>query len=81
MRRGPRVQGRHASPVSGVHCRVRRQIAELGGVKNPYLDVRSALGFNRAYLAWRADQAVGSLSGEPYDIRRFGERGEAAPEL
>jgi uncharacterized protein (DUF362 family) len=56
-------------------------IAELGGVKNPYLDVRSAIGFNRAYLAWRAVQAARSLSGEPYNIRGFSERGAAAPEI
>lgn len=56
-------------------------LAELGGVKNPYFDARAAVSFNRAYIAWQAVRAAGFLSGEPYQVRDFSERGEAAPEL
>ena len=56
-------------------------LAELGGIRNPYFDPRAVVSFNRAYLAWQAVRAAGFLSGEPYQVRDFRERGAAAPEL
>jgi uncharacterized protein (DUF362 family) len=56
-------------------------LCELGGIKSPYFEPRIALSFNRAYLAWQAVRAAGFLSGEPYQVQGFRERGEAAPDL
>lgn len=56
-------------------------IAELGGIQNPYFDKRQIVGFNKAYLAWRATQAAKRLMGTPYQIHGEAQRGGAAPAL
>ena len=54
-------------------------LAELGGIKNPYFDARQVVGFNRAYLAWRAMTVAQRIGGTPYQIAGAAERGEAKP--
>ena len=54
-------------------------LAELGGIKNPYFDSRQIVGFNRAYLAWRAMTVAQRIGGTPYQIAGATERGEAKP--
>jgi uncharacterized protein (DUF362 family) len=56
-------------------------LSELGGVQNPYFDKRQIVGFNRAYLTWRAVQSWRMARGVPYQIRGDAERGEAAPHV
>ena len=56
-------------------------LSELGGIQNPYFDKRQIVGFNRAYLTWRAVLAWKRMRGEPYQINGATTRGEAAPEL
>jgi uncharacterized protein (DUF362 family) len=55
----------------------------LTGSKNPYLEPREAMRFNRAYLGWRAVTAYKRLAGEPYqrDDGPWRDRGEAKPEV
>jgi uncharacterized protein (DUF362 family) len=56
-------------------------LAELGGIQNPYFDKRQVVGFNKAYLRWRATAAAARLFGKPYQIHGETERGDAAPFL
>lgn len=58
-------------------------LVELTNCKNPYLDPREAVRFNRAYLGWRAVTAYKRLTGEPYQraAESAVERGEAKPDL
>jgi len=56
-------------------------LSELGGIQNPYFQPAQMLGFNRAYLAWRAATTLKRLRGEPYQKAGHTERGEAAPEV
>jgi uncharacterized protein (DUF362 family) len=56
-------------------------LAELGGINNPYFDPRSVVGFNRAYLEWRASSTWKRLLGDKYQIHGPTDRGEAAPRV
>jgi uncharacterized protein (DUF362 family) len=56
-------------------------LAELTGVQNPYLDSREIVGFNKAYLSWRARTALDRLRGTPYQVAGPTERGQARPVL
>jgi uncharacterized protein (DUF362 family) len=55
----------------------------LTNCKNPYLEPREAVRFNRAYLGWRAVTAFKRLGGEPYHRPEdeAAARGAAKPEL
>jgi uncharacterized protein (DUF362 family) len=54
-------------------------LAELGGIKNPYFDRRSAVSFNRAYVEWRASSLWKRLMGSKYQIPGTTPRGDARP--
>ena len=76
---------RHAPHLRLTGCPV--SVAELvltlsmfGGVKNPYLDQREIVRFNRGYLAWRGAMALKKLRGQPYQKSGPSPRGAAAPE-
>jgi len=56
-------------------------IVELGGVKNPYLNVQEAMLFNRAYLTWRLVTGVKRLFGKKYQVAGPCPRGHAMPEM
>jgi uncharacterized protein (DUF362 family) len=56
-------------------------LAELGGINNPYFNRKQVVGFNRAYLTWRAVTAARRLLGRPYQIAGPSERGAARPRL
>jgi uncharacterized protein (DUF362 family) len=56
-------------------------LVDLGGTKNPYLDGREALSFNKAYLAWRLVTAVNRLFGKKYQVSGPCSRGQAMPEM
>ncbi len=56
-------------------------LAELGGIQNPYFDPRQVVGFNRAYLAWRAMTVAQRIGGVPYQIPGPAEQGAARPVL
>ena len=52
-------------------------LVNLSGAKNPYLDRKNVIKFNRAYLGWR----FAALRKRPYQKPGPCSRGEAAPEL
>ena len=56
-------------------------LAELGKIQNPYFDRRQALGFNKAYLTWRAVAAYQRVMGRPYQVKGAAQRGAAQPEV
>jgi uncharacterized protein (DUF362 family) len=56
-------------------------LAELGNIQNPYFDRRQAMGFNKAYIAWRAVSAYKRVLGQPYQIKGPTHRGAARPEV
>lgn len=56
-------------------------LVALGGLKNPYFDGRNLVQFNKAYLQWRAHNAMDRLKGKPYQVAGTTERGEAKPEV
>ncbi len=56
-------------------------LAELGGIQNPYFDTRQIVGFNRAYLAWRAATVAQRALGKPYQVKGPTEHGAARPVL
>jgi uncharacterized protein (DUF362 family) len=56
-------------------------LVELGGTKNPYFDMRQAMGFNRAYLTWRLVTLAKRLIGKKYQEKGPATRGEARPEI
>lgn len=56
-------------------------LVTLGGLKNPYFDGKNVLGFNRAYLEWKAKTATQRLRGIPYQKHGPAARGHGAPEL
>jgi hypothetical protein len=79
------AKDRHASHIRLPGCPV--SVAELvltmsmfGGVKNPYLDQREIVAFNRAYVGWRGAMALKKLRGQPYQKPGPTPRGAAAPE-
>jgi len=56
-------------------------LVKLGGTKNPYFSPSEVVGFNRAYLSWRAVTAFKRLKGEAYQKQGACVRGEARPEV
>ena len=56
-------------------------LVKLGGTKNPYFATSEVVGFNRAYLSWRAVTAFKRLKGEAYQRQGASERGDAKPEV
>jgi hypothetical protein len=56
-------------------------LALLGGVKNPYTDRGSNLGFVQSYLAWRGATIAKRLRGVPYQVHGPAARGAAKPEV
>jgi uncharacterized protein (DUF362 family) len=56
-------------------------LVRLGGTKNPYFAPSEVVGFNRAYLSWRAVTAFKRLKGEAYQRQGGCQRGEAKPEV
>jgi uncharacterized protein (DUF362 family) len=56
-------------------------LVTLGGLKNPYFDPENIVGFNKAYLAWKANVAAKRIRGIPYQKHGPAERGDGAPVL
>jgi hypothetical protein len=57
-------------------------LVSVAGLKNPYLDPRQIVSFNRAYFGWRARVAINRLQGRRYQQNgTFAGRGAAAPEI
>jgi|SRR5450755_1448142 len=56
-------------------------LAGLGKTKNPYLDLREILNFNRSYLALQVARAARFLEGKAYMVPGLSERGDACPEF
>jgi hypothetical protein len=56
-------------------------LAELGNIQNPYFDKRQIVGFNKAYLTWRAVMVARRLRRLPYQVAGTTERGAARPNL
>jgi len=54
-------------------------LVHLGKTKNPYFAPAEVVGFNRAYLGWRAVTAFQRLTGHPYQRPGACPRGEAQP--
>jgi len=56
-------------------------LVSLGGLKNPYFDTNNIVGFNKAYLQWRATTAAARVKGIPYQKHGPTARGEGAPTI
>jgi uncharacterized protein (DUF362 family) len=56
-------------------------LAGLGKTKNPYLDLREILSFNRSYLALQVARAARFLEGNAYMVPGLRQRGDARPEF
>ncbi len=56
-------------------------LVSLGHLKNPYLDPRAVLIFNKAYAGWRASTAFHRMTGHPYQKAGPAPRGDARPEM
>jgi uncharacterized protein (DUF362 family) len=56
-------------------------LVQLGGTKNPYFAPDQVVGFNQAYLGWRAVQAYKRLGGMRYQKHGPCARGNAAPDV
>ncbi len=56
-------------------------IVTVAGLKNPIFDPDNILGFNKAYLGWRAAAAAKRLRGIPYQKPGISERGDGAPTI
>jgi len=56
-------------------------LVSVGGLKNPYFDSSNIVGFNKAYLSWRAAAAAKRIRGVPYQKHGPAERGEGAPKI
>jgi uncharacterized protein (DUF362 family) len=54
-------------------------LVKLGGLKNPYLDPKEAVGFTGCYLSWRTRKAFKQLFGMQYNEPGPAERGKARP--
>jgi uncharacterized protein (DUF362 family) len=53
----------------------------LAGSKNPILDAKEAIPFNKAYLQWRSTVALKRLQGMPYQMHGACHRGDGQPDL
>jgi hypothetical protein len=56
-------------------------IVELGKTKNPYLNAREAMIFNKAYFMWRLVTMAKRLIGKKYQVEGPCPRGHAMPEV
>jgi uncharacterized protein (DUF362 family) len=56
-------------------------LVEIGKTKNPYLDGKEVLGFNKAYLTWRIVTTFRRLFGKKYQVQGTCPRGGAMPEV
>jgi uncharacterized protein (DUF362 family) len=56
-------------------------LVQLAKTKNPYFAPAEVVGFNRAYLGWRAVTAFQRLTGHPYQRPGPCPRGEAKPDV
>ena len=56
-------------------------LVSVGNLKNPYFDGSNIVGFNKAYLSWRAAAAAKRLRGIPYQKPGASQRGEGAPTI
>jgi uncharacterized protein (DUF362 family) len=56
-------------------------VVQMSGVKNPYLDPKHAMPFQKSYLRWRASTTAQRLRGQPYQHHGPCHRGEAAPHV
>ena len=68
----------------GCPVSVAEQVLALVGLtkcKNPFLDRKESVRFNKAYLSWRAVTAFKRLTGHPYQQPGPSDRGEARPEV
>lgn len=55
-------------------------LVSLGGLKNPFFDVRQSLVFNKGYIGWKGATAIRRLTGIPYQKPGPAARGDARPE-
>jgi len=74
------------SPVrlTGCPVSVAEQVLALvaaTNIKNPILDPKNAIMFNRAYLAWRGNTLAQRAQGKPYQVNGPTTRGDGAPEV
>ncbi|MBI2388103.1 MAG: DUF362 domain-containing protein [Deltaproteobacteria bacterium] len=77
--RGEQVLRLEGCPVS-----VAEQVLALvsvGNLKNPYFDANNIVGFNKAYIQWRAVAAAKRIRGIPYQKHGPSHRGEGAPSI
>jgi len=56
-------------------------LVSVGSLKNPYFDASNIVGFNKAYLSWRAVAASKRLRGIPYQKPGEAPRGDGAPKI
>jgi len=78
------ARGRSHLRLTGCPVSVAEQVLALVsaiGAKNPYFDKHEIVGFNKAYLGWRAAVMARRVRGQPYQERGAAKRGEAKPEL
>jgi hypothetical protein len=69
--------------LSGCPVSVAEQVLALvsvGGLKNPYFDMKQAIPFTSAYLSWRTRKAIKELVKAPYNQPGPCARGAARPE-
>ncbi len=52
-------------------------LVKLAGLNNPYFDPAQVIGFNHAYLSWRARAALKRVLGQPYAVEGAALRGDA----
>ncbi len=78
------ARGQSVLRVEGCPVSVAEQVlllCFLSGAKNPFLDARESIAFNKAYLQWRSVTALRRLQGVPYQKTGPCTRGEARPEV
>lgn len=57
-------------------------LVSIGKLKNPYLEPKQVVTFNRGYLGWRGRTVLNRLMGKKYQKRgSYQARGQAKPEL
>ncbi|MCA9542217.1 MAG: DUF362 domain-containing protein, partial [Myxococcales bacterium] len=77
-----RPKGQQHIRITGCPVSVAEQalmLIHLGGIKNPYLDPRSAIPFASAYFSWRTHQAIRRIFGQKYNVPGPTPRGDARP--
>jgi uncharacterized protein (DUF362 family) len=84
MRKFAAAKNQQVIRMQGCPVSVAEQIlalVTLGNTKNPYFAPEQVVGFNRAYIGWRAVQAFQRLTGTAYQQAGACTRGHAAPEV